>query len=74
MRDGSRLEGAGVIPDYPVGPTGYALFHKFDPVLAKADELFGVTLTGEEAGKFKFLSEKDEADAVTETSKEADDK
>lgn len=72
MSDGNRLEGIGVLPDYPVGPTGYAISRKFDPVLAKAAELFGFKITGEEAGKLKFIEFKDETDADTEISEDED--
>lgn len=62
MTDGNRLEGLGVLPDYPVGPTGLAVSQKSDPVLAYAAELFGSKISPEDAGKFKFLVEKDEDD------------
>lgn len=60
MRDGKRLENAGVIPDFPVGPTGKALFEKTDPVLAYSATLLGAKLTPEDAGKFYFLTKKPE--------------
>jgi C-terminal processing protease CtpA/Prc len=71
MRDGKRLEAAGVIPDYPVGPTGKALFEKTDPVLAYSAELLGAKLTAEDAGKFYFLTKKPE-EADEEVSVEGD--
>jgi C-terminal processing protease CtpA/Prc len=71
MRDGKRLENVGVIPDYPVGPTGKALFEKTDPVLAFSAELLGTKLTAEDAGKFYFLTKKPE-EADEEVSDEGD--
>jgi carboxyl-terminal processing protease len=60
MSDGSRLEKVGVIPDHPVGPTGFALLKGSDPVLAFAAGLHGVRITSEAAGKFNFLNAKEE--------------
>jgi C-terminal processing protease CtpA/Prc len=60
MSDGKRLEKVGVIPDYPVGPTGKALFDKTDPILAYSLGLLGANITEEEAGKFYFLTKKAE--------------
>ncbi len=60
MSDGKRLENVGVIPDYPVGPTGKALFDKSDPILAYAAGLLGAKISGEDAGKFYFLTKKAE--------------
>ena len=68
MADGGRLEGVGVIPDFPVGPTGFALFKKTDPVLAFAANKFGAQLSAEKAGQFFFMRQKPE-----EEEKEADD-
>jgi len=68
MSDGKRLENVGVIPDYPVGPTGKALFDKTDPILAYAAELFGAKMTAEEAGKFYFLIKKEENEDAEENS------
>lgn len=63
MKDGSRIEGVGVIPDEAVGPTAHALAKGSDPVLAHAATLLGAKLSGEEAGKFYFLNEpQEEAD------------
>ena len=62
MSDGKRLENVGVVPDYPVGPTGNALFAKTDPVLAYSAALFGVKISAEEAGQFYFISKKPEDD------------
>jgi C-terminal processing protease CtpA/Prc len=36
MKDGSRIEGLGVIPEEAIGPAGFSLAHKTDPVLAFA--------------------------------------
>lgn len=58
MKDGSRLEKAGVIPDIPIVPNGLALSKKVDAVLAYAASLFGVELTPEKAGEFHFITEK----------------
>lgn len=60
MSDNKRLESVGVIPDYPVGPSGKALFEKSDPVLAYSAGLFGIDLSPENAGKFYFISKKPE--------------
>jgi C-terminal processing protease CtpA/Prc len=62
MADGKRLENAGVIPDYLVGPTGTALFAKTDPVLSYAASLFGAKISAEEAGQFYFITSKPEGD------------
>lgn len=62
MSDGNRLEKIGVIPDKPVGPTGYALSIKSDPVLAYAARINGVEMTEEKAGEFYFLLQKPEKD------------
>lgn len=60
MSDGKRLEGIGVTPDLPVGPTPLALLNKTDPVLAVAAESLGSPITAEKAGEFYFLSPKSE--------------
>jgi C-terminal processing protease CtpA/Prc len=62
MSDGNRLENVGVIPDYPVGPTGQALFYKTDPVLSFAAELMGAKISASDAGKFGFITRKAEDD------------
>lgn len=60
--DGSRLEGRGVVPDYPVGPSPQALAKRADPVLAFAAKLLGADLTPEKAGQFYFITAKPEGD------------
>ncbi len=60
MKDGSRLEKVGVIPDEILQPTGIALKQKLDAVLSYAALKNGVTLTPEDAGKFYFITEKGE--------------
>ncbi|HEV7857771.1 MAG TPA: S41 family peptidase [Pyrinomonadaceae bacterium] len=69
MKDGSRIEGVGVIPDEAIGPTGLGLAHKTDPVLAYAAIKLGAKLTPEQAGQFYFIRDKqeDEDDAETES-------
>ena len=62
MSDGNRLEGIGVIPDKPVGPSAVALFEKDDPVLAYATSLFGTQLTAEKAHEFHFITYRYEGD------------
>ena len=63
MKDGNRLEGIGVSPDKPVGPSPQALFSRADPILAYAAELMGSPITAEKAGEMNFLLPKTE-DAV----------
>jgi len=60
MKDGSRVEGVGVMPDESAVPTGIALRLKADPILAHAATRLGATLTPEQAGKFYFITRKDE--------------
>ena len=60
MRDGSRLENTGVMPDEILCPSGVALAKKSDPVLAFAASMFGVDVSPEKAGSFYFMVEKDE--------------
>lgn len=69
MSDGNRLENVGVVPDYPVGPTGQALFEKSDSILAYALGLLGTKITVQDAGKFYFLTKKEE-DEDPETDEE----
>ena len=60
MRDGSRLENTGVVPDEALRPTGSALAGKTDPVLAYAAYKFGANVSPEQAGSMYFMVEKDE--------------
>jgi C-terminal processing protease CtpA/Prc len=55
MSDGQRLEGAGVVPDIAVGPSGRSLAEKTDPVLGYATSLLGAPISAEEAGKYYFM-------------------
>ncbi len=59
MRDGSRLEKVGVIPDFLAVPTSMALNKKLDAVLAYAATMLGAELTPEKAGEFYFITQKD---------------
>jgi C-terminal processing protease CtpA/Prc len=70
MSDGKRLEGVGVVPDFPVGPTGSALANRNDPVLAYAVKLFGGSMTDKAAGDLNFIIPKTE-DEDDEESDEA---
>lgn len=67
MRDGSRLENTGVIPDELLLPSGIALAKKTDPVLAYAALNFGAKISPEEAGALYFMIEKDENGETDET-------
>jgi C-terminal processing protease CtpA/Prc len=60
MSDGNRLEVVGVLPDFPVGPTNYALSIKSDPILSYAAMKHGVKITEEQAGTYYFLAQKPE--------------
>ena len=60
MRDGTRLENTGVTPDAVLQPMGIALKMKADAVLAYAAIQLGAQLSPEDAGKFYFVTEKDE--------------
>lgn len=62
MSDGGRLENVGVKPDKPIGPTSTALALKTDPVLSYAAQMFGTTVSAEDAGKLNFLHQKSEGD------------
>jgi C-terminal processing protease CtpA/Prc len=71
MSDGQRLEKIGVLPDYPIGPSPYALSNRTDPVLAFAADLLKVKITPEDAGKLNFLYNKseDEGDEIDQAEK-----
>lgn len=56
MSDGSRLEKVGVLPDFPVQPTGVALKQKMDPVFSYAAAKMGAIITPEKAGKYNFIT------------------
>ncbi len=62
MRDRSRLEKIGVVPDEVLQPTGLAFKNRMDPVLSFAAIKFGSSISPEDAGKLYFIMEKDEAD------------
>lgn len=51
MQDGKSLEGAGVVPDELVLPTGLDISLGRDPVMARAAKLAGLTLDPVAAGK-----------------------
>jgi len=55
MRDGSRLEGTGLIPDVPLGPSGYAIRENLDPILSHVAGSLGAQLTPNAAGAFGFM-------------------
>lgn len=56
MSDGQRLEGTGVVPDFPNLPNGRHLSEGSDPALAFAASLCGMVLSKEEAGHFYFVT------------------
>jgi C-terminal processing protease CtpA/Prc len=67
MKDGSRIEGAGVIPDEAICPTGFGLTHKTDPLLAFAAARLNAKITPEQAGQFHFITDKQEDEDEAET-------
>ncbi len=71
MSDGGRLEGVGVSPDIPIGPSPAALIMGNDPVLAYAAGLLGAKLTPEQAGALHFMIPKaeEQSDAEGENKK-----
>ncbi|MGC2235436.1 MAG: S41 family peptidase [Pyrinomonadaceae bacterium] len=72
MKDGSRLEKVGVIPDVPVIPTGAALNKKMDAVLAYAASMLGAKLTPEKAGEFYFITQKENDEDLDKNADEGD--
>lgn len=62
MKDGSRLEHSGVVPDTVLRPGGLALQMKMDPVLAYVAIAFGVQLSPVDAGKLNFLTRADDSE------------
>lgn len=62
MRDGSRLENVGVMPDELLQPSGIALAQKTDPVLAYVADKMGAATTPEQAGTYHFLVKDDDDD------------
>lgn len=70
MSDGNRLENVGVIPDFPIGPTSFALANGTDPVLAHVATKMGAPLTDQQAGELKFLKSKDEDEDDEESDEE----
>lgn len=62
MRDGSRLEDNGVVPDENLQPTGISMAKKTDPVLTYAAVKLGASISPEQAGSYYFMVEKDEND------------
>ncbi len=63
MRDRSRLEDKGVVPDEVLKPSAVSMAKKTDPVLAYAAAKFGATVTPEQTGSYYFMVEKDENDS-----------
>ncbi len=56
LADGSRLEKTGMMPDISLLPTSADLAAHRDPVLARAAEMLGISLTPEKA--WSLLHEK----------------
>jgi C-terminal processing protease CtpA/Prc len=54
MRDGSSLERRGVIPDEPLGPSGYAIREGLDPILSHVLGKMGAKISPKEAAAFGF--------------------
>jgi C-terminal processing protease CtpA/Prc len=55
MSDGSHLHGTGVIPDKPMGPSGFALRQKIDPILSQVAKAYGVDITPKQAADLSFF-------------------
>ncbi|MEO6588290.1 MAG: S41 family peptidase [Pyrinomonadaceae bacterium] len=70
MRDGSRLENVGVVPDYPIVPNALALSKKWDPILAYAATTLGAEVSPEKAGEFYFITQKDDDEDLDSDDKE----
>ena len=66
MSDGGRLEGVGVPPDVPIGPSPLALSQRTDPVLSHVAAVLGVQISPESAGSLHFLLPKSEEQADNE--------
>ena len=64
MSDRTRLEKVGVVPDEVLQPLAVAFKMKLDAVLAYAASKMGVNISPEEAGKFYFITEKEEESDV----------
>ena len=62
MRDGSRLENVGVVPDHVLQPSAIALANKMDAVLAYAAAQFGAEVSPEKAGTYHFMVADENAD------------
>jgi carboxyl-terminal processing protease len=62
MRDGSRLENVGIVPDQVLLPSATALAKKMDAVLAYAAVQFGHEITPEKAGTYYFMFAEENAD------------
>lgn len=68
MSDGKRLENIGVIPDFPLGPSGFAISRNMDPVLSIAAKAMGVDISPQDAGNLHFLiPRRDDAVETDET-------
>lgn len=68
MRDGSRIENVGVIPDEILQPSPIGLSKKTDPVLAYAAHKFDAKISPEIAGGYYFMVEKGENEENEQTS------
>lgn len=61
MRDGSRLENVGVVPDQVLLPSALVLSKKMDAVLAYAAVQFGAEVSPEKAGSYHFMFSEENA-------------